>query len=82
MQIVRSNVKKLVEASGMKQSAIAERALIPEKQFSALICGRKIMRPEHIAQIAAELGVTPNDLFAVAPPYRYDPNGEFLPPPA
>lgn len=65
MEVVRANIKRLVHQGGLKQSAVANNAKIPEKQFSALICGRKVIRPEHIASIATALGVTPNDLFNV-----------------
>lgn len=64
--VVQQNIKKYVIASGMKQSAIAAKAKISEKQFSALICGRKLLLPEHIAAIAVALGVTPNDLFSIS----------------
>ena len=65
MNVVRQNVKRIIRERGLKQSALALKAKIPEKQLSALICGRKLMRPEYISQISVALGVTPNALFGI-----------------
>ena len=50
----------------MKQCVVAERAGFSEAEFSNMLNGRKLLRVEHIPEIANALGISPNDLFEKA----------------
>lgn len=61
--ILPDNISKIVERTGMKQNAIAQRAGISPKQFSEMLHGRRIIKAVDILNISRALGVTPNDIF-------------------
>ena len=61
--VVAENTKRIIRERGLKHRAVAEWAGIPEKQFSALLNGRKIVKDTDVAAIANALSVTPNELF-------------------
>lgn len=60
---VTDRIYKIIEEKGLKQSAVARAAGFEVQEFNNMLCGRKIIRPEHIAAICAALNVSPNDLF-------------------
>lgn len=66
--LLGKNIKRLAQISGYKQSAIAKKSGLTPKEFSDMLNGRKIIRPEYIMPIAGALGVTPNDLFDTGQP--------------
>lgn len=61
---VSSTIRRIIKSKGLKNSAVAERTSFSNQQFSNILCGRKQLKACDIPQIAAALGVTPNDLFA------------------
>lgn len=61
--IVAENTKRIIREKGLKHRAVAAWAGIPEKQFSALLNGRKVVKDTDVVAIANALCVTPNDLF-------------------
>lgn len=63
VSIVAGNTRRIIQERGLKQNRVAERAKIPPKTFSSLLCGRKVIRETDIVAIANALNVTPNDLF-------------------
>ena len=65
VSIVTENIKRILNDTGMKQKTIAARGNYKEKDFSAMVCGRKKIYAEDVPNIAAALGVSPNDLFKV-----------------
>ena len=65
--VVAENTKRIICERGLKRRAVAEWAGIPEKQFSALLNGRKIVKDTDVAAIANALGVTPNELSGFRP---------------
>ena len=62
MSIVADNTRRIMEEKCFKQRLVAQKANFKEREFSALLTGRKIIRDTHIIRIAAALGVTPGDL--------------------
>jgi transcriptional regulator with XRE-family HTH domain len=64
MSNVSNNIKRIIKENELKHSAVAKRAGYSYRQFSALVCGRKIIKDNDIESIAKALNVTPNDLFA------------------
>jgi transcriptional regulator with XRE-family HTH domain len=65
MSIVAVNIKRIIDQKGMKHKAVARLAGYSNPQFSAILCGRKIIKDSDIEAIAKALSVTPNDLFAM-----------------
>ncbi len=57
------NIICIINSRGLKQKAVAERSGYSKQQFSAMMNGKKIIRPCDTIAIANALGVTPNDLF-------------------
>lgn len=62
---VAIRIKALINESGYKQSAIAEKAGYNYQKFSRMLNGRTIITAEDVLPIAAALGVTPNEIFGV-----------------
>lgn len=58
-----SNVQKIIEEKGLKQVAVAERAGYSKQQFSAMLNGRKVIKPCDVLVIAAALAVDTSALF-------------------
>lgn len=61
--IVAPNVKRIINARGLKQSAVAKRAGYSEQQFSAIVNGRKIAKDVDVLRIANALGVDVTELY-------------------
>ncbi len=64
VSIIGTNTKRIISERGLKQCAVAARAGYSDKQFSALLNGRKIIKDTDVIAIANALDVTPNELFA------------------
>ena len=56
-------IKEIISEKGLKQYFVAYQAGIPKDLFSAMLNGRKSIKPKHIPGIAKALNSTPNDLF-------------------
>lgn len=62
-ETITANIKTLIQCSGLKQKAVAERSGFGEKEFSHMMNGRKEIKAEYIPAIASALGVTPNEIY-------------------
>lgn len=60
------NIVKIINDKGLKQNAVAKKAGYSKQQFSAMLNGRKIIRPLDTKAIAIALEVDANELFRVA----------------
>lgn len=60
---VAVNIKKILKEKGLIQKSVAQRAGFSEKQFCAMLNGRKLILANYLPSIAQAMGVTPNDLF-------------------
>ena len=60
------SIRTLIQKSGMKQKAIAQKCGFSEQEFSNMLNGRKVIMGEHIPAIAKALGVTPNEIYGKA----------------
>ena len=65
MSVVAENTRRIIRERGMRQKDAADRANIPEKLFSSMMCGRKVIREADVLSIARALDVTPNELFGI-----------------
>lgn len=65
---VAENIRRIISSKGLKNGAVAARAGFSDKQFSALLCKRRIIRDVDVIAIANALEVTPNELFGYARP--------------
>lgn len=63
--MIAKNTKRIIAQKGLKNYAVAEKAGFSEKQFSALLNGRRIIKAIDVIAIANVLNVTPNDLFGI-----------------
>ena len=63
MCIVATNVRKILDARGLKQKVVAQKAGYTEQQFSNLLCGRKTIETQDVIKISVALDVTPNELY-------------------
>ena len=60
------NIKDIIVAKGLKQTAVAKKANLTEKELSDMLnCRRKLIRAEHLPAIANALEVDVNELFRV-----------------
>lgn len=57
------NVYRIMKNKKMKQADVARAAGMTPKDFNALLCGRRLLREEHVNPICRALDITPNDLF-------------------
>ena len=57
-----TNVKKIIESRGLKQSYIAEKVGLNPKTFNALLNGRKTFDVSSVVPICRALDITPNQL--------------------
>lgn len=57
-----TNVKKIIESRGLKQSYIAEKVGLNPKTFNALLNGRKTFDVSFVVPICRALDITPNQL--------------------
>lgn len=60
-----ANIRAVTQEKGLKQKHVAQCAGFSEKEYSALLNGRKTMKAEYIHVIAKALGTTPNRLYAL-----------------
>jgi DNA-binding Xre family transcriptional regulator len=59
---VKENIKHIIRDRGLRQGYVAQKAGLPEKQFSALLTGRKVFRIEHLVPICNALDMNPNQV--------------------
>lgn len=61
-----SNIKRIIDEKGMKQGFVAEKAGFTKQEFSNILNDRrKLLRVEHLWDIAMTLNVSVNDLYGV-----------------
>lgn len=61
-----SNIKQIIEEKGLKQGFVAEKSGFTPQEFSNILNDRrKLLRVEHLWDIAMTLGVNVNDLYGV-----------------
>ena len=63
MSPITNNIRRIIDAKGIKQKAVASRAGYSEKTFSAMMNGRRTIKADDILKIANALSVEPNALF-------------------
>lgn len=61
--IVPGNIVRIIDAKGIKQNVVANKAGYEKQAFSAMLNGRRIIRVADIITIATALEVQPNELF-------------------
>ena len=59
---IAENIKNYIKEKGLKQSFVAKEAGLKDKEFSAMLNGRKIIMVNVIPAIAAALKTDPNTL--------------------
>ena len=52
-----TNIKKLIKNKGLKQSFVAKQAGFNSQSFSDILNGRKLLRVEHLPELADALEV-------------------------
>ena len=70
LSVIATNTKRIIADKGLKQKAVAAKAGFSDKQFSALMTGRRIIKDVDVMAIAIALDATPNELFG----YQVDRN--------
>ena len=61
-----SNIKQIIEEKGLKQGFVAEKSGFTPQEFSNILNDRrKLLRVEHLWDIAMALDVSVNDLYGV-----------------
>ena len=65
---VSQNIKRLLSERGVKQKSVALKAGLSVRVFSAMLNGRRIIKPCDVLVIAETLGVEPNDLYGIKDP--------------
>lgn len=63
MNIVASNIERIIEEKGYKKNAVARRAGISDQKLSDMLGGRAVIRAEIIPNICNALQVEPNELY-------------------
>lgn len=63
---IADNTRRIIAERGLKNRAVAERAGFSEKQFSAILNKRRVVRDIDVIAIAQALDVTPNELLTWA----------------
>ena len=66
--LIAENTRRIIASRGLKNGAVAALAGFSDKQFSALLCNRRIIRDVDVIAIANALNVTPNELFGFVQP--------------
>lgn len=61
--LVAKNLRSAINASGMKQKAVAERSGFTDQMLTDMLNGRKTIKADFIPRICRALHVTPNELF-------------------
>lgn len=62
---VAENIKAIINEKGLKQKTVAKKAGFGEKDFSAMMTNRRIIKVSEVMDIANALGVEPNDLYGI-----------------
>ncbi len=60
---ITNNARRIIAEKGLKQCAVAKMAGYTPQEFSDMLCGRRVIRPDDIAAICNALDIMPNDLF-------------------
>lgn len=60
---IAGNVQRIISEKGLKQTAVAARADFTPSAFSAMMRGRKLIKPCDVKNIARALGVSVNELY-------------------
>ena len=60
---IAGNIKRIISEKGLKQSVVAAKANFSSSAFSAMVRGRKLIKPCDVNIIAMALGVEVNDLY-------------------
>lgn len=60
---IASNIRRIITEKGLKQSVVAARANFSANAFSAMVRGRKLIKPCDVNVIARALGVSVNELY-------------------
>lgn len=58
-----ANIKDIIKNKGLKQSFVAEQAGLTSQSFSDILNSRKLLRVEHLPELADALGVEIEDFF-------------------
>lgn len=59
---VAENIKRIIKDEGYKQSAIAQKVGMSEKQFNALLNGRKTFTADYLPKICKAIGRSPDEV--------------------
>lgn len=62
---IARNTREIMTQKGLKQKAVAMKAGFSEKEFSAMLTNRRIIKVDEVMDIAKALGVTPNELYGI-----------------
>ncbi len=62
--VVAKNIKNIIEARSLKQSAIARKAGFSTQEFNAMLNGRRLIKAIEMVSIMDVLGVDANTLFS------------------
>lgn len=62
-EIIINNIREIIDEKGYLKNKVAARSGFSEKQFSAILNGKKTLKASYIPAIAKALGVEPNALF-------------------
>lgn len=62
--MIPRNIEKAIQARGLKNCAVAEKAGYSNQQFSDMLNGRKIIKPCDIVAISGALGIGVGELFS------------------
>ena len=69
MEIAKSNdpvavgIKKIIDTKGLRQNAVAKRAMLTEQQLSDMLNGRKLIKACDLVPLSEALGVEINEIF-------------------
>lgn len=66
LEIIRENLRFIINDKGIKQKSLAQKSDIPEKTLSAMLNGRREIHHDEIISICNALDITPNDLYGVS----------------
>lgn len=60
---IANNVRRIVQARGLKYTAVAAKAGMTPTQLSALLCGRRSLKADDISALINALDISPNEIF-------------------
>lgn len=60
---ILQNIRDLIDEKGIKHNKVANDLGLSKSNFSAMLCGKKILRAEYLPCIAKSIGCSYNDLF-------------------